>query len=94
MAVELGLDPVGFSFHVGSQTRQAEMWTTTLDQVAQIWFDAKAAGHHLTLLNIGGGFPAFYGEEIESPTPYAAKVIDLITQRFGDVPQIMMCWFW
>ena len=25
----LGLDPVGFSFHVGSQTRRAEMWTAT-----------------------------------------------------------------
>lgn len=89
MAVELGLTPVGFSFHVGSQTRRAEMWTATLDQVAQIWRDAKAAGHALTLLNIGGGFPAFYGEEIQAPTPYAAKVIELITERFGDVPQIM-----
>ncbi|MDK3073397.1 type III PLP-dependent enzyme [Sedimentitalea sp. JM2-8] len=89
MAVSLGLSPVGFSFHVGSQTRRAEMWTATLDQVAQIWHDARAHGHDLTLLNIGGGFPAFYGEAIEAPTPYAAKVIELIAERFGDVPQIM-----
>ncbi|MEY8830228.1 type III PLP-dependent enzyme [Sedimentitalea sp. XS_ASV28] len=89
MALELGLSPVGFSFHVGSQTRRAEMWTATLDQVAQIWAEAKAAGHDLSLLNIGGGFPAHYDEEIEAPTPYAAKVIDLIADRFGDVPQIM-----
>ena len=89
MAVSLDLTPIGFSFHVGSQTRRAEMWTTTLDQVAAIWADARAAGHNLTLLNIGGGFPAFYGEEIEAPTPYAARVIDLIAARFGDVPQIM-----
>ncbi|MFD3190933.1 type III PLP-dependent enzyme [Sedimentitalea sp. HM32M-2] len=89
MAIELGLTPVGFSFHVGSQTRRAEMWTATLDQVAQIWHDARATGHDLTLLNIGGGFPAFYGEEVEAPTPYAARVVDLISERFGDVPQIM-----
>lgn len=89
MAVDLGLSPVGFSFHVGSQTRRAEMWVATLDQVAQIWDEAKAAGYDLSLLNIGGGFPAYYDEEIEAPTPYAAKVIDLITARFGDVPQIM-----
>lgn len=89
MAVDLGLSPVGFSFHVGSQTRRAEMWIATLDQVAQIWAEAKAAGHNLSLLNIGGGFPAHYDEEIEAPTPYAAKVIDLIIARFGDVPQIM-----
>jgi ornithine decarboxylase len=30
-AVTLGLAPVGLSFHVGSQTRRAEMWRETLD---------------------------------------------------------------
>jgi ornithine decarboxylase len=89
MAVALGLNPVGFSFHVGSQTRQADMWIGTLDQVAEIWNAAKAAGHDLSLLNIGGGFPAYYGDDIDAPAPYASKVIDLITERFGDVPQIM-----
>ena len=65
------------------------MWTTTLDQVAAVWKAAHDAGHTLTLLNIGGGFPAYYGEEIEGPTPYARKVIELVTERFGDVPHIM-----
>ena len=88
-AVELGLCPVGLSFHVGSQTKRAEMWTTTLDQVAAVWHAARAAGHDLTLLNIGGGFPAYYGEEIQGPTPYAARVMDLIDARFGDVPHVM-----
>jgi len=85
----LGLDPVGFSFHVGSQTREARMWSATLDQVAALWHAARAAGHDLSLLNIGGGFPAFYGDAIEAPTPYAARVMDLIAARFGDVPHIM-----
>ena len=89
MARDLGLRPVGFSFHVGSQTKRATMWTTTLDQVAAVWKAAHEAGHTLTLLNIGGGFPAYYGEEIEGPTPYARKVIELVTERFGDVPHIM-----
>lgn len=85
----LGLAPVGFSFHVGSQTRKAEMWQPTLDAVAQLWSDARAAGHALTLLNIGGGFPAFYGEAIEAPTDYAAGVMRMVTSRFGAVPRIM-----
>ena len=89
LAAALGLRPVGFSFHVGSQTRRAEMWTDTLDQVAAIWHAARAAGHDLRLLNIGGGFPAFYGEEIEAPTPYAARVMALIAERFGAVEQVM-----
>jgi ornithine decarboxylase len=88
-AVTLGLRPVGLSFHVGSQTRRAEMWTTTLDQVAEVWAEVQAAGHDLSLLNIGGGFPAYYGEAIDGPTPYAARVMQLIAERFGTVPRIM-----
>jgi ornithine decarboxylase len=88
-ATDLGLRPVGFSFHVGSQTRKAEMWTTTLNQIAEIWAQAQAAGYALDLLNIGGGFPAFYGEEIEHPTTYAARVMELVRARFGDVPRVM-----
>ncbi len=89
LARDLGLDPVGLSFHVGSQTKRAEMWAPTLDQAAEIWHAAQAAGFGLTLLNIGGGFPAFYGEEIEHPAAYAAGVMDLVRARFGDVPEIM-----
>jgi ornithine decarboxylase len=88
-ATRLGLRPAGFSFHVGSQTRRAEMWRTTLDQVAEIWHQAIAAGYKLDLLNIGGGFPAFYGEEIEHPTRYSAQVMELVRARFGEVPRIM-----
>ncbi|MGR3570492.1 type III PLP-dependent enzyme [Brevirhabdus sp.] len=89
LARDLGLRPVGFSFHVGSQTRKAEMWTTTLDQIAAIWAQAQAAGFDLSLLNIGGGFPAFYGEEIEHPTTYAARVMQLVEARFGHVARVM-----
>jgi ornithine decarboxylase len=88
-AYVLGLKPVGFSFHVGSQTRKSSMWRATLDQIAGIWSAAKDAGHDLTLLNIGGGFPAFYGEAIESPEDYARGVMDEVRARFGDVPRVM-----
>ncbi len=88
-AKELGLNPIGFSFHVGSQTRRAEMWGPALDALAGIWHAAKDAGHDLTLLNIGGGFPAFYGEAIEAPTDYARAVIAQVTERFGEVKTIM-----
>ncbi|HKK97327.1 MAG TPA: type III PLP-dependent enzyme [Marivita sp.] len=88
-AVSLGLVPVGLSFHVGSQTRKPEMWIETLDQVAEVWGTLKGAGFALTLLNIGGGFPAFHGQELSAPQDYAAKVMRLIKNRFGDVETIM-----
>lgn len=88
-ARDLGLVPYGLSFHVGSQTRRAEFWTPVLDQVAPLWHAAVAAGHDLQLLNLGGGFPAFYGESVEAPRAYAAAVMKAVEARFGDVPQIM-----
>lgn len=88
-ATKLGLRPVGFSFHVGSQTRRAEMWAPTLDAMASIWHAALDAGHPLTLLNIGGGFPAFYGEDIDAPQIYAAQVMAHVTARFGDTVNVM-----
>ena len=88
-AKALGLDPVGFSFHVGSQTRVASMWAPILDEMAKIWDAAKEAGFALSLLNIGGGFPAFYGQDIEAPTDYAASVMDQVRSRFGEVARVM-----
>ena len=89
LARDLGLDPVGLSFHVGSQTRMASMWAATLDQVAAVWHRAQAAGFPLSLLNIGGGFPAFYCDEVQETSSYAASVMTQITERFGPVARIM-----
>ncbi|HSF92456.1 MAG TPA: type III PLP-dependent enzyme, partial [Paracoccaceae bacterium] len=88
-AVRLGLNPVGISFHVGSQTREARMWESTLNTVADLWHDAREAGHALKLLNIGGGFPADYGQGGEKPEAYARQVVKMIADRFGDVPHLM-----
>lgn len=88
-ARELGLVPYGLSFHVGSQTREAAFWAPVLDQVAPLWHAAQAAGHDLQLLNIGGGFPAFYGESVQAPRAYAAAVMESVTARFGEVAHVM-----
>jgi len=88
-AVRHGLRPVGLSFHVGSQTRRAEMWRGTLDRVSGVWAEARAAGHALDLINIGGGFPAFYGEAIEAPATYAAQVMAMVEPRFEGAARVM-----
>lgn len=88
-AHELGLNAVGFLFHVGSQTRDAAMWAPTLDVFADVWAAAHAAGHQLSLLNIGGGFPAFYDEEIAAPADYAAQVMVLVDARFPGALKVM-----
>ena len=59
------------------QTRKAEFWNPVLDQVAPLWHAARADGHDLQLLNLGGGFPAFYGESIEISSKFAAPARNL-----------------
>ena len=84
-AAALGLKPVGFSFHVGSQTRRSDMWSLPLDDIHEAWAAARQAGHELTLLNIGGGFPSFYGDVIEPTVMYCTSVMRQVRARFGDV---------
>lgn len=88
-AASLGLSPIGLAFHVGSQTRFASMWSDILADMARLWHRLRADGYALELLNIGGGFPAFYGEDIEPPEPYAASVMAQVRDLFGKVPQIL-----
>ena len=88
-ARSVGLVPYGLSFHVGSQTRLAKSWNPVLDQVADLWHAARVDGNDLQLLNLGGGFPAFYGETIDAPRVYAAEVMANVKARFGEVAQIM-----
>lgn len=88
-ARDLGLKPIGLSFHVGSQTRHPHMWYDSLDSVAAIWHNARDEGFELTLLNIGGGFPAYYGVDITDPQEYGETIIDAVHERFGNVEYIM-----
>jgi len=89
LARALDLAPVGLSFHVGSQTRDPSMWDATLDQVAAIWNDARNEGLALDLINIGGGFPAFYGDDIPHPTLYATAVMERVEARFPGATRVM-----
>jgi ornithine decarboxylase len=88
-AKSLGLQAVGLSFHVGSQTKHPYMWYDCLDTVAAIWHDAREEGHDLWLLNIGGGFPAYYGVDITDSRTYGTILMDEVEQRFEGVTYIM-----
>jgi ornithine decarboxylase len=85
----LGLDMAGISFHAGSQMREPAMWATALDAAAGLWVEAAAAGHALRILNIGGGFPAFYGHPLPETRAYAAEVMRMVRHRFGTDVQVM-----
>ncbi|MBB5223109.1 ornithine decarboxylase [Amaricoccus macauensis] len=85
----LGLDVAGISFHPGSQVREPRMWASALDAAHILWTEAAEAGHALRILNIGGGFPAFYGEPMLRTEAYAAEVMRMVRHRFGTDVHVM-----
>ncbi len=88
-AAAAGLLPVGLSFHIGSQTRDPLLWGPVLDQIAALWAEIEAAGFPLSLLNIGGGFPASYQQSVMAPLDYARSVMAQVDARFGSHVAIM-----
>lgn len=85
----LGLDVAGISFHAGSQMREPTMWRLALDAAHALWEDAATHGHELRIVNIGGGFPAFYGQPMPSTTDYARRVMESVRARFGTEVHVM-----
>lgn len=88
-AKQLGLKPVGLSFHVGSQTRHPHMWLDTLDYVSAVWDRCRDEGFDLHLLNAGGGFPSYYGVEITEPVEYGMILDKEIRKRFDGIEYLM-----
>ncbi len=89
-ARKLDLVPVGISWHIGSQTKHPQMWFDTLDAMSTIWNAAVAHGHDLYLLNVGGGFPAYYGVEITPIEQYGAVLAQRIAQQFPGSDYLMV----
>lgn len=85
-----GLVPVGLSFHIGSQTKHPEMWTNTLDNISKLWKQCRSAGYDLRLLNIGGGFPSYYGVDITQPRQYNKILDTMIKKKFESVDYLIV----
>src|SRR5207302_7354021 len=59
-ARDLGLDPYGVSFHVGSQQTDLAQWDRAISRAARLFSLLAQSGLALRMVNIGGGFPARY----------------------------------
>ncbi len=73
------INPVGVSIHIGSQITQAEAFKPSFEKLAQLTKTLRAAGHTVTHLDIGGGFPiAYNNESLLDLEEYAQWVRDII----------------
>ena len=90
-AGELGLDPYGLSFHVGSQQTTTGSYETAIGRVAMLFTDLAEAGVKLRMVNLGGGYPVRYRDEIPGIDRFADAIMHAMTQHFGnDLPEILV----
>ena len=92
LAKELGLQPYGISFHVGSQQRDIGAWDAAIDK-ARVIFRTLSSDHgiNLKMINMGGGFPATYITRTNDLATYAEEITRYLHDDFGDeLPEIIL----
>jgi ornithine decarboxylase len=60
LAAELRIEVDGLSFHAGSQAAGPQLHIEAIGVCRELMQRARARGHELSILDIGGGFPADY----------------------------------
>ncbi len=73
LAATLGLVPYGVSFHVGSQQTEPRAYADAIAEAAVVFESLAARGLTLAFLNLGGGLPVRYREEVPASTASATR---------------------
>ncbi|MCF3947279.1 type III PLP-dependent enzyme [Acidiphilium sp. AL] len=90
-ARDLGLIPHGVSFHVGSQQTGVGAYRTAIAQAAMVFTDLRARGIDLRLLNLGGGFPIRYREDVPPIETFGEAIMASVRAAFGnDLPDLLI----
>lgn len=90
-ARDLGLDPYGVSFHVGSQQTSTTAYEAAIGKVAMLFTDLSQAGVQVRMINLGGGFPTRYRDEVPAIGDFAAAISHALTRHFGnDLSEILV----
>jgi ornithine decarboxylase len=86
---EIGLEPFGLSFHVGSQQRDIGQWDDAISRCKYLFDALQAEGIALKMINLGGGLPANYLEPTLPVDIYAGEIKRFLLEDFGEnLPEI------
>jgi ornithine decarboxylase len=83
-AKQLGLDPYGVSFHVGSQQTDLAQFDKAIAQAADLFAELKTRGVELKMINVGGGFPSRYHSDVPSIAAYGRAIRGALREFFGE----------
>lgn len=87
-----GLTPYGISFHVGSQQRDIGQWNDAIAKTKYLMTSLEEEENiKLSMINMGGGFPASYIDPTNDLSEYASEITRYLRDDFGeDIPQIIL----
>ncbi len=83
-AGEMGLDPYGLSFHVGSQQTTTRAYEIAIGKVAMLFTDLTEAGVNLRMMNLGGGFPVRYRDDVPEIDQFGDAIMTAMVEHFGN----------
>jgi ornithine decarboxylase len=90
-AAALGLDPYGLSFHAGSQQTATRAYEAAIGKVAMLFTDLTEAGVNLRMINLGGGFPVRYRDEVPEIGCFGSAIMAAMTDHFGNaLPELLI----
>jgi len=87
----MGLDPYGLSFHVGSQQTCTDSYEAAIGKVGMLFTDLEEAGVNLRMMNLGGGFPTRYRDDVPAIDQFAGAIMSAMTRHFGNaLPEMIV----
>jgi ornithine decarboxylase len=90
-AHRLGLEAYGVSFHVGSQQRNTEAWDVALASASAVFRECATRGIHLSMVNLGGGFPTKYLKSVPAVKAYGESIFRALSKHFGNrIPETII----
>jgi ornithine decarboxylase len=91
LAHKRGLVAHGVSFHVGSQQHNIEAWDRALASTAAVFRTCAERGITLSMVNLGGGFPARYVRKTPKLESYGKAIFRSLRKHFGNaVPETIV----
>jgi ornithine decarboxylase len=82
LARDLGLEPHGVTFHVGSQCAEVGAWPRAIARCGVLLRALRRKGITIEMLDLGGGFPAVYSD----PVPSFAQIAEAIRHALERLP--------
>jgi len=90
LARDCGLEPYGVTFHVGSQCSTPSAWRSAMASVGRLLHQLAEDGVRLTMLDLGGGFPARYVDPVPPIEQYGRAITTAIDELLPYRPAVVV----